>query len=276
MKSVIIKCSFCNKEKKIFLSKFNNSKTKNFFCNIRCKSFWQINKKLSEDTKKKISISTSKEKNGRFVDGHCINKSYCECGNEKDWRAKKCNKCYNRQSFKDKKHSYLTKLKIGEKSKNKFTPEFNKKFRKIMEQKNIWIPLENISDYEFYCKLSSWPQKMFDLNISGKKLLKEYKIFSSSKREGVVRDHKVSRKYGFDARVYPEIIRHPCNCDIILHNKNSSKRSDNSISLKELFVAIDNYKEFWFEQEICLKLIKDYELGHRYNRCDYERRNLLI
>ena len=56
---------------------------------------------------------------------------------------------------------------------------------------------------------------------------------------GISRDHMVSIRYGFDNNISPEIISHPANCQLVIHNENSKKHSKCSISLEELLNKIE-------------------------------------
>jgi hypothetical protein len=58
---------------------------------------------------------------------------------------------------------------------------------------------------------------------------------------GVSRDHMVSVRFGFDNKINPEIIGHPANCQLMVHNENSSKNSECSISLDELLNRIKKW-----------------------------------
>lgn len=82
-----------------------------------------------------------------------------------------------------------------------------------------------------------------------------------------------SRKSGFINGVFPELLRHPCNCQIITHFNNVSKAqtkvnnryTDNdSHTLQELFSKILNYSGEWKEQQLCLHLIEKYNNGERW------------
>ena len=87
----------------------------------------------------------------------------------------------------------------------------------------------------------------------------------NSNTKGVVRDHKYSRYSGFQNDVPAIILRHPCNCQIILHSENVSKAhkgnryTDNdSISLKQLINNIKNFKGQWKEQKKVIEMIIKY------------------
>jgi len=106
-------------------------------------------------------------------------------------------------------------------------------------------------------------------------LLKEKGVWNyKTNKKGVIRDHKYSRYSGWKNKIFPEILRHPCNCEIITHGDNLKKKkgryADNdSQTLDDLFEKILAYKEDWIEQNICLKLIDDYKKGLRYNKNEY-------
>jgi hypothetical protein len=90
----------------------------------------------------------------------------------------------------------------------------------------------------------------------------------------LVRDHRYSRRSGFENRVFPEILRHPYNCEFITHSDNIRKQQNkeinsNSISLEDLFEVIKKYPQEYPEQNICLSKIKEYESGLRYSQDPY-------
>ena len=75
---------------------------------------------------------------------------------------------------------------------------------------------------------------------------KSGKINNNMLREhkGCVRDHLLSRRYGFDNNIPTWIISHPANCEIVLHSENvrRSFTNDNQITLNELFERIENWQ----------------------------------
>ena len=140
-----------------------------------------------------------------------------------------------------------------------------------MEKKGRWIPLTQKSDYELYFNECEWLEQMFDrcVSIQELKLLKERHVFNcKTNHKGVVRDHMYSRRSGFEYKVFPEILRHPCNCQLITHSDNSKKREQNDVTLNELFLQIQMYKREWLEQKKCLELIKEYKKGRRWKRVE--------
>jgi hypothetical protein len=165
-------------------------------------------------------------------------------------------------SFLGKTHSSKTKEIIGTKSSAKFTNEFKEEHYYATGR---WTRPEEKSDLELYNELSFWCKRMWD--IIDDTLLIEHGVWHASKNpNGCVRDHIVSRKFGFDNKVYPEIIRHPANCQILLHKKNSSKGPNSDLTLDELFAKIETYDKDWFEHGLVLSLIELYRNGNRWNR----------
>lgn len=210
----------------------------------------------------------------RFID-HPEYKKLCACNlgkklTETSRKLKEFYKTHHSHMY-GKTHSDECKKTIGKKSKLKFTKEFKIKMRKIFESKGMWIPLDQKNDKEIYYKESNWICRMYDLITDNNQiiLLKERGIFNSKNNSiGVVRDHMYSRKSGFENRVFPEILRHPCNCQLIPRDVNTIKyfkNNDNVLTLEELFIKIQNYNKKWCEQELVLQLIKDYKDGKRWN-----------
>jgi hypothetical protein len=162
---------------------------------------------------------------------------------------------------------------ISLKSKNKFNPEYLKKVRKVNEDRGNWIPLDIKDDYYFYRDLSNWKYQVLTHNIVGIELLKTKKLYDkkSKNKHDLVRDHMYGRRNGFNNKVFPEILRHPANCQLISHVNNikkSKSNNDSVISLDYLFKKIllwENYPE----QNLCLMLIERYKKGERYCKEDY-------
>ncbi len=53
----------------------------------------------------------------------------------------------------------------------------------------------------------------------------------------------ISVKYGFDNNISPEIIAHPANCQLVIHNDNQKKRSKCSIKIGDLLSRIDEWNK---------------------------------
>ena len=167
-----------------------------------------------------------------------------------------------------------TKLKIGLKSSAKFTKEYKRRIREINEERGVWIKIEDKKDYHFYRNISNWVGQVINENTKGYERLKNNTFYSKKNRDKntLVRDHMFGRKNGFFNEVFPEIIRHPANCQLITHSENIKKSlsaDDSEITINELFDKIMSWDNFYFEHELCLRLIDDYKNGLRYSKENY-------
>jgi hypothetical protein len=159
-----------------------------------------------------------------------------------------------------------TKMIIGIKSKQKFTEEYNSKFRNIMEESGYWVPLKDIDPYSLYFKEAGWIGNMIkyfdEIELSNLKL---FGIFSSKNPTGYVRDHIFPRRTGYEFNVPVQLLRHPANLKFISHQNNVSKGfidrrmliEEKSNSLVELYDRILRFDKEWFEHELCIKLINE-------------------
>jgi len=164
-------------------------------------------------------------------------------------------------------HSEETKVLIGKLSAAKFTPEFRERQCRKMVELGYWIDPSKKSDYEVYFEQANWVERMIDLLSQQEiNLVNTRGMYGVRNTLGVVRDHKYSRKEGFDNRVFPILLRHPANCQILTIAENARKRSKSSITLNELFQAITTYTGIWKEQAECLVAIFKYEQGERWRR----------
>ena len=171
-------------------------------------------------------------------------------------------------------HTEETLKIISKKSKEKFTLEYKKKIRKINEDKNTWVKLENKSDYHFYREISNWVGQVISNKTVGVEKLKTNKFYSKDNKhkDALIRDHMYSRKMGFLESVFPEILKHPANCQIISHGENvkkSHKKNDCVIDKYELFEKIKNWDSFYDKQDEVINLIEKYNQGYRYNKNEY-------
>ena len=144
---------------------------------------------------------------------------------------------------------------------------YDLKYRKHFEEIGLWIPNDSKSDYEIYYDLANWKKQMFDFidDPNQLTLLKEYGVFNpQTNTKGIVRDHIYSRDAGFKNKVFPEILRHPCNCQLISHRDNTIKRKSCGMTLDELFTKILEFDKIWYEQSICIEQILNYKQGKRW------------
>lgn len=274
VKKVKLVCPICEKE----YERYPSSLTKT--CSKECKY-----KKQSEDLKGENNPNfgnkwTDEQKKNQSENhkkqGHLISERV-----KKDWennteRREAMSKMMSeikkgQTNWLGRTHSDESKEKIGKKSKAKFTDEFKEKFRKTMEDLGHWIPLEEKNDWEIYSNESDWIDAMFDIIDEGNDLLEEFGVFNAySNKTGVVRDHIFGRRAGFKFKLFPEILRHPANCRILLHAENARKGQktsdivDSDITIEELFQRIRDYSKEWKEHEKVLILIEDYMNGSRW------------
>ena len=168
-------------------------------------------------------------------------------------------------------HTEKSKEKIGVKSKAKFTDAYKKRVRKTLVKNGKAVPDSNKDDFEIYKAHAEWTHRMWNL-VDDTTLLESNGIFNSfTNINGCVRDHKVSRFTGFNAGVFPEILRHPENCQLITHSDNSSKREKSSLSINDLFRNIKSYNKPWKEQDFVIELITRYKQGERFVANNYRR-----
>lgn len=80
-------------------------------------------------------------------------------------------------------------------------------------------------------------KEFFDIS-----LVEKFGWYSPSNKRnnltGVSKDHMFSVNDGFKLKINPELIKHPANCQLLLHSDNQKKRATSSITLKELLNRI--------------------------------------
>ena len=100
--------------------------------------------------------------------------------------------------------------------------------------------------YKYYRPLAEFD---FDIEIFKDKfnleLVNKYGWYSPSNKgnnlNGVSKDHLYSVKDGFINKIDINIIKHPANCELMIHKENNSKNSKSSITLEELLNRIENW-----------------------------------
>lgn len=128
--------------------------------------------------------------------------------------------------------------------KNKRLKSQIKKMRETCENLGLWLPKEKTGDYTIYFRASKFKHGFHTTEPKELVLLKELGVFNKyNNTKGCVRDHLLSRKYGFENNIPVWIISHPANCEIIPHSENvrRSRTNDNQISLDELINKISNW-----------------------------------
>lgn len=159
------------------------------------------------------------------------------------------------------------KMLIGERSAAKWTPEYKEQHRARMEACGKWVPLAQVDNYRLYFRAANWvgtmeefltPQERIQYDMVGK-------FHPWSNTRGMVRDHMVSRKMGYELNVPVELIRHPVNMQFLLHTDNVKKgrtdrlltEQERSSRVDELIDKILRFDKPWKEHEICLQLVKE-------------------
>ena len=105
------------------------------------------------------------------------------------------------------------------------------------ERSGVYDNLTEKQLYYLQCQFK-FSSKLYK-HIIGNELLKDHKWFSSQEnnsKDGLVRDHRVSRNYGWLNKINPKLISHPANCEFMVQIDNSSKNDNCSITLEELLL----------------------------------------
>lgn len=78
--------------------------------------------------------------------------------------------------------------------------------------------------------------------LPGYNLYQLYGIYDYiSNPYGVERDHRISKRYGWEHGIDPDIISHPANCEFLPGKVNRDKHKKCSISLETLLTEINNW-----------------------------------
>ena len=184
---------------------FNSlKKTNRKFCSTSCSSSYNnVTRNISEPHRLKLKeILNNVRPNGK-AKLYCFNRNIRQCLN-----------CENEFYYKTFK-KYCTKC--------------------TYDHYKVYRPL---CDFKF--NLNEFKDK-----IKGFELLEEYGLYSPTNKKnnlnGVSRDHMLSVSWGFKNNIPPEIIRHPANCELLLHSNNNKKNNKNSITYEELLHRIENW-----------------------------------
>jgi hypothetical protein len=188
------------------------------YCSKKC-AVTKNNETRNKEFYKNIKIVRCIECNEKTEVSIVSNKKYSKCGN-----------------CKITKHTCLVCGGTYKETKNKFCSEICK--QEFIRNKATLQDYRNMCKFKFAIK--NYPNE-FDFE-----LIKKYGWYSPSNKKnnlnGVSRDHMVSVKYGFVNKIDPDIICHPANCKLMIHNDNVSKLDECSINLKELLKRIKEWK----------------------------------
>lgn len=272
---VVFNCAECGKEYLRYYKNNGDRIPKNPCCSKTCKGVWQSknlvgennpnynnrwDEKQRQNLREKTSASMTPERRAKIGDQHRGKKMSPE--SIAKIHANRTPESYSRP------HTKEDKRKIGVKSSEKFkVAGYLEKVRRVMEERGHWIPLKDKDEFRLYSDAADWISNMFeDLSLEECDRINKIGMFNTkTNQRGMCRDHMYSRKEGFDNLVFPEILRHPCNCEFIRHSNNSSKRSKSSKNMETLFSEIKNYTGSWHEHQRVLDLIESYEDGFRWD-----------
>ena len=95
---------------------------------------------------------------------------------------------------------------------------------------------DNLTEREKYYKQCAFTFNPYIYeHLLGYELLGKYGWYiKETKIDGLVRDHRISRIYGWENKINPNLISHPANCELMLQSSNSTKSGKCSITVKEL------------------------------------------
>lgn len=265
-------CKNCNKAFKRYISAIRN--LERVFCSRSCASSGSHNPSFGSTWSLEKRERQSKIIKSKVDEAYRWKTGSANRG--KKFSPERIQKMHGHRTFESYSRTQTdeARKKIGKASKDKFTPEYKEKIRQHFEKTGYWIPLIQISEIKLYFKYANWIDKMYDFVSDPNQLflLKEHKVFNCrTNKKGVVRDHMFSRRSGYHLKVFPQILRHPANLQILTHSNNIKKRKDqyvdlDIINLTELFERIKTYEKEWKEQLLCIQLIERYENGERWTK----------
>ena len=219
---------------------------------------------------------TNTDNTGRKQDRKITNVSvdeYCSygCGKRAKYKNKSgsymCETSPNKCSENKLKNSKSTKL-VYENGDRKSQKELYKSLPAETKKKMAWasgltkktdlriekaannsIGKRKITDEQRLEKIEYYERCQFHINeiiekIEGFSSLELYGMYNrKTNKGGVVRDHIVSKNYGFVNGIDPNIISHPANCRFIPHMDNAKKSSSCGMSVDELLIKIDQWND---------------------------------
>lgn len=283
---ILVNCSNPSCKKEIEKSPCHLKRSKNLFCGSPCRIEFMKGRGTGKDNPNygKKWGEERRERQSEIIKSKVDEKYREDCAKgmkgrsvEEETKTKRKKTLLERygRDYNIPNHSEESKKRIGEKSSQKFTPEFQKKFYLTMVERGYWIAKENLDPYKFYREISNWDYNVLNYNVKGQELVKDLGFYNGkTNKNGLVRDHRFSRGSGFDLGVFPEILKHPVNCEFIKHGDNIRKRQSKSInsdslSLEDLFQLIQNYEKDYPDQDICISKINSYISGERYEAGSY-------
>jgi hypothetical protein len=282
--AVLVKCDNCGNE--IYKSPCHVKRNKYHYCSQECRVAGMKGKGVGSDNPNfgKKWDADRRERQSEIIKSKVDDEYRLKCAKgmsgsivseeTKDRRKKTLLERYGKLS-NTTILSEEAKSIIGKKSSEKFTDEFKAKQYKTMVERGIWLPRESKDPYHFYRSLANWNCNVLEYKVIGYELAIKLGFYNyKNNKSGLVRDHRFSRYSGFQLGVFPEIARHPFNCEFITLEENARKHhakyiDSDSITIEQLSEGIKIYDKEYKEQSICLEKIKQYEKGLRYDANDY-------
>jgi hypothetical protein len=247
-KTKIVICEYCKNEFEKTISEIKRSEEKGYkhYCSRQCGGKSRENnnikycKQCGKEIKLKIFCSQScaatynnKNRKGEKRNFskigiqnilNAINKKTAQNINrdEYDKNPNHCKECNNALIFKFRNRTFCS-------------VECRRKYER-----------KNMGKYQIYHKNCRFTFNLFDyLNEFDFELIKKYGWYQAKNHgdnlNGISRDHMISVKFGYENNINPEIIKHPANCQLLIHNNNSSKNKKCSLTLNELINKIDKW-----------------------------------
>ena len=224
IKDFKVVCETCGNEFIVQEREKQFPKKEKYFCSRSC-----ANKRIhSNETKAKIQKGLWDF--NKDVKGLNSGPRYCViCGNIINSRNPKCKTCSSEC------HAELIKLNCKKK-----TAKLIENVAGTEDEYKIKLRCyRNSCAFKF--ALNDYPEE-FDFE-----LIKKHGWYSASNRGnnlgGVSRDHMYSVKDGFENNVPAELLAHPANCQLLIHNENVSKHKKSVITLDELKEKIDKWNK---------------------------------
>ena len=238
-------CKWCNT---IFESKTAN------FCSVLCRNRSTASKNDYESISKKLKYAPSICKECGVLYEYISSKKFCSrsCAAKNNNRNRP-EEVYKKQSetlkrnladgtvkiFRRPTQIYKLSCLFCKKEFEVTASNKNQKYCNLICKKSSLAPInqkQKLAAYRRECafrfNLADFPE---EFNFS---LIKEHGWYSPKNKKdnlgGVSRDHIISVKFGFENNIAPDIIAHPANCQLLIHNKNVSKYSNCYMTIDEL------------------------------------------
>lgn len=195
-------------------------KRENIYCGHSCAAGHTNKNKVG------LKYNLSEEGHKGLIEG--VRKRHKDKIDEYNNNPKKCLNCDNNLSYNNKRRVFCDKN-----CKN----EYYRKNR---------TALQNYSnDCQFNFSLNDYPNE-FEFN-----LIKKYGWYLAKNHGnnlgGISRDHMFSINEGFKMKISSNIIKHPANCKLMIHNDNATKWNGCSITIDELKERIKIWNEKYQE-----------------------------